>query len=231
MGSALLIRGRKMVPKLDLIYFDVRARAECARMTLAYGGIPYNFTDTQGYFGCDFMTAKTSGKLPWGQLPLLAVDGKLISQSGSINRYLASLVTKPDFIPKDPVKAALADALHETAQDLYRIMPIVNMYKGDQWKQEKEDYFTKTLPNRLPALVKMLGDQSYFCGDDPTYADFALHTIMDLVRLVEPGVVSQHANIAGWMTRVEQLPGVKEYVESRPDCVDIGVAPKQQKKN
>ena len=54
---------------------------------------------------------------------------------------------------------------------------------------------------------------------------------MDLVRLVEPGLVSQHANIAGWMTRVEQLPGVKEYVESRPDCVDIGVAPKQQKKN
>ena len=220
-----------MVPKLDLIYFDVRARAECARMTLAYGGIPYNFTDTQGYFGCDFMTAKTSGKLPWGQLPLLAVDGKLISQSGSINRYLASLVTKPDFIPKDPVKAALADALHETAQDLFRIMPIVNLWTEEKWREEKEEYFTKTLPSKLPALVKMLGSQKYFCGDAPTYADFALFTIMDLVRLVEPGVVSQHANLAAWMARVEQLPGVKEYVETRPDCVDIGVALKQQKKD
>ena len=220
-----------MVPKLDLIYFDVRARAECARMTLAYGGIPYNFTDTQGYFGCDFMTAKTSGKLPWGQLPLLAVDGKLISQSGSINRYLASLVTKPDFIPKDPVKAALADALHETAQDLFRIMPIVNLWTEEKWREEKEEYFTKTLPSKLPALVKMLGSQKYFCGDAPTYADFALFTIMDLVRLVEPGVVSQHSNIGAWMARVEQLPRVKEYVESRPYCVDIGVAPKEQKKN
>ena len=71
-----------MSPKLDLIYFDVRARAECARMSLAYGGIPYNYTNTQDYFGCDFMTAKTSGKLPGGQLPVLAVDGQLISQSG-----------------------------------------------------------------------------------------------------------------------------------------------------
>ena len=220
-----------MSPKLDLIYFDVRARAECARMTLAYGGIQYNFTDTQGYFGCDFMTAKTSGKLPWGQLPLLAVDGQLISQSGSINRYVASLVTKPDFIPKNPVKAALADALHETAQDLFRIMPIVNLWTEAKWKEEKEEYFTKTLPTKLPALVKMLGTQKYFCGDAPTYADFALYTIMDLVRLVEPGVVSQHAYITAWMARVEQLPGVKEYLESRPLCIGIGVSPKRQPRN
>ena len=154
-----------MAPKLDLIYFDVRARAECARMTLAYGGIPYNFTDSQGYFGCDFMTAKTSGKLPWGQLPLLAVDGQLVSQSGSINRYLAGLVTKPDFIPKNPVKAALADALHETAQDLFKIMPIVNLWTEAKWKEEKEEYFTKTLPARLPALVSMLGDKDFYCGN------------------------------------------------------------------
>merc|ERR1712110_117016 len=153
MGSALLIRGRKMVPKLDLIYFDVRARAECARMTLAYGGIPYNFTDTQGYFGCDFITAKTSGKLPWGQLPLLAVDGKLISQSGSINRYLASLVTKPDFIPKDPVKAALADALHETAQDLFRIMPIVNLGpRRNGGRRRRSTSLRPSPPSSLPLL-------------------------------------------------------------------------------
>ena len=51
---------------------------------------------------------------------------------------------------------------------------------------------------------------------------------MDLVRLVEPGVVSQHSNISAWMARVEQLPGVKEYLESRPLCIGIGVAPKRQ---
>ena len=50
------------------------------------GIITLNETDCQGYFGCDFMTAKTGGKLPFGQLPVLAADDKLIGQSGSINR-------------------------------------------------------------------------------------------------------------------------------------------------
>ena len=39
------------------------------------------------------------------------------------------------------------------------------------------------------------------------------------MRLVEPGVVSQHDNLAAWMARVEKLPGVKEYLESRPEAV------------
>ena len=45
---------------------------------------------------------------------------------------------------------------------------------------------------------------------------------LDLVRLVEPGVVSQQE---------QQLPGVKEYLESRPLCIGIGVAPKRQPRN
>ena len=114
--------------------------------------------------------------------------------SGAINRYVARLVNKPGFIPKDPVKAALADALHETAQDIYRIMGVVNAFKGDQWIQEKEEYFTKTLPPKLPALIRMLGDQSFFCGDVPTYADFALYTIMDLVRLRTRVLYTVHNN-------------------------------------
>ena len=113
---------------------------------------------------------------------------------GSINRYVARLVNKPGFIPKDPVKAALADALHETAQDIYRIMGVVNAFKGDQWIQEKEEYFTKTLPPKLPALIRTLGDQSFFCGDVPTYADFALYTIMDLVRLRTRVLYTVHNN-------------------------------------
>ena len=216
-----------------MIYFPVRARAECARMIVAYGDIPnYSDTDCQAYFGCDFMTAKTEGKLPFGQLPVLAVDDKtLIGQSGSINRYLASLVKKEGFLPSDPVKAALTDALHETAQDLWKAMPIVNFWRGETWQKEKDEFYKTTLPAKLPGLVKMLGAQQYFTGETVTYADFALYVIMDLVRLVEPGVISQHNNVTSWMARVEQLPGVKNYLETRPLCIGIGVSPKLQPRN
>ena len=46
---------------------------------------------------------------------------------------------------------------------------------------------------------------------------------MDLVRLVEFKEISQHDNITAWMARVEQLPGVKEYLESRPEAATLDV--------
>ena len=64
-------------------------------MILAYGNIPYQVDDCNSFFGMSFQEAKKAGKLPFGQLPVLEVggdSGKLLGQSGSINRYLASLV-------------------------------------------------------------------------------------------------------------------------------------------
>ena len=58
------------------------------------------------------------------------------------------MVKTPEFIPSDPVKAALADALHETSQDLFKIMPIVNLWKEDTWVREKDEYFKTTLPGK-----------------------------------------------------------------------------------
>merc|ERR1719290_350573 len=93
---------------LRLVYFPVRARAECARMILAFGGIPYTEEDCASFFGQSFPEVKAEGKLPFGQLPVLEVGGeegriiaqsgariiaqsgaRIIAQSGAINRYLA----------------------------------------------------------------------------------------------------------------------------------------------
>ena len=68
-------------PSLRLVYFQVRARVESARMILAYGNIAYKDDDCNSYFGMSFPEAKKAGKLPFGQLPILEVggeDGKLI---------------------------------------------------------------------------------------------------------------------------------------------------------
>ena len=56
-----------MAPKLTLVYFPVRARGEVPRMIMAYCDVPYTDTNCRQFFGCSFLTAKTSGKLPFGQ--------------------------------------------------------------------------------------------------------------------------------------------------------------------
>ena len=78
-----------MAPKLTMIYFPVRARTEPAKMIAAYGELTMDEIDCEAYFGCDFMTAKMGGKLPFGQLPVLAADDTLIGQSSSINRFFS----------------------------------------------------------------------------------------------------------------------------------------------
>ena len=153
-----------MSPSLRLVYFNVRARAECARMILAYGNIEYTDDDCNSFFGMSFPEAKQAGKLPFGQLPILEIGGGnvIISQSGSINRYLASLVKTPGFYPSDPADLAFADMIHETSQDMAGIMPIVNMFKDEVFEQKKADYFENALPSKLKALYKILGDKKFF---------------------------------------------------------------------
>ena len=68
---------------------------------------------------------------------------------------------------------------------------------------------------KLPSLVGLLGNKKYFCGNLVTYADFAMYTIMDLVRLVEPDVIKKYSVLVKWMARVESLPGVKVGVAVR----------------
>ena len=63
------------IPNLRLIYFPVRARAEAARMIMAYGDIPCKEETCNSFFGMTFPEAKKAGKLPFGQLPVLEVTG------------------------------------------------------------------------------------------------------------------------------------------------------------
>jgi len=217
-------------PSLRLVYHNVRARAECPRMILAYGNINIDYTDDDcnSFFGMDFPAAKQAGKLAFGQLPILEIggsNGKVISQSGSINRYLASFVKTPGFYPSDPADLAFADMIHETSQDLASINPIVNIFQDEVFEQKKADFFENVLPSKLKGLYKILGDKKFFSGDVVTYGDIALYTPLDNCRLVVPAVFDDYPKISQWLKNIEALPGVKEYLEKRPIPVGIGTKP------
>merc|ERR1711970_234874 len=203
-------------PQLDLIYFPVQARAECARMIMEYGGIPYNYTDCKNFFGMSFNEAKNCGKLPFGQLPVLQIGGKngrLVAQSGSINRYLASLLPLSGFVPTNPVDKAYCDMIYEAGEEMFLIMPLVNLEPLPQkFQQEKENFLKNTLPPKLKNLAKLLGENLFFCGPTVTYCDFEIYVYFDLARLVVPEVLDDYPSVMQWMMRVENLPGVKTYL-------------------
>merc|ERR1712110_1088849 len=144
-------------PELCIVYFTVRARQEVALMALPYGNIPYTVKGTQEFLGMGFGEAKQGGHLPFGQLPLLEVGGKggrIIAQSGAINRYVAGL---SGLVPADTV----------------------------------------------------------------AYCDLSVYHHFNMTLLVDPTAFSDYPTIAPWMARIESVPGVKEYLENRPDVIGV----------
>ena len=209
------------MPELKLVYFPVQARGEIARYILEYGNIPYEDLTVQQHFGCGWMDAKPQA--PFSQLPILLVDGKVLSQSGAIARYCASLV--PSLVPSDPFAAAQCDAIYNAAEELSIVNPIVNMFRGDTWTQKMTEYF-ELFPKKLANLARALGDGPFYFGAQPSYCDFYVHHVFHNSRLLEPTCLDAHANVLAFMAAVEALPPIKEYLAKRPTPVEIGVSPK-----
>merc|ERR1711884_286715 len=81
------------MPRIVLHYFDMPFwRAEVSRLALHLGKVEFEDKKIK-----DFKEFKESGIAPFGQAPLLEVDGKVVAQTGAIASTVAKLVV---FIPK-----------------------------------------------------------------------------------------------------------------------------------
>ena len=80
----------KQEKPLTLVYFSVRAMAECPRMILEYGNIAYEDVGPTTWFGVGWKDAK---KLtPFNQLPLLFRPGRrTVAHSAAIARAIAAM--------------------------------------------------------------------------------------------------------------------------------------------
>jgi len=210
--------------KLTLLYFPVQARAENIAMMMEYAKVDYDRVFTSGK---SFVNDKKAGKIPYLQLPVLEIETKTgekftLGQSGSITRYLAKVC---GLYPSDPVECALCDSLFEHAQDMSHINPIVNVYKGDTWKEKKEAFFSD-FEDKASCLISKLGKGPFFLGrETPSYADFQVYHVLTSAQLAEPKCLEGKAPLLNFIAAVELLPGVKEYLEWRPKPSAIGTKP------
>eukprot|EP00955_Chlamydomonas_euryale_P105705 365660-Chlamydomonas_euryale.AAC.9 len=93
-------------------------RGEVVRMLFNYGGI--EFTEQQFSFeewGKEWKAKMTEAA--FGQVPVLEVDGKMLSQSGAMERYIAK---KVGVYPADDWEAAKVEEAVGLVQDMFNTM-------------------------------------------------------------------------------------------------------------
>ena len=169
------------MPKLRLTYFDFDAgRGEPARLALHIGGIA--FEDRRIPFK-EWDAQRDS--TPFRALPLLEVDGRVVTQSNSINRYVGKLA---GLYPKDDLQALLCDEVMDAVEDMDTPIGKTIDLPPDQKKAAREELAADFIPRyleQLQARLKAAGGE-YFADKRLTVGDLK---VWMMVRWLRGGVL------------------------------------------
>jgi len=119
------------MPTLQLTYFDSPGRAEPIRVALVLSKIP--FEDRRLKFP-EFAALREQGAFPLGAVPVLAVDGRPMVQTGAILRYVARL-GQTDLYPTDPFTAFVVDSVLDTFNDTVAHAMTPSLFERDVEKK------------------------------------------------------------------------------------------------
>ena len=209
---------------LKLVYFKMRALAEAPQLLLNYCEINYEYIMSWDHFDDEWSNVKP--KLAFKQLPMMEVeDGTQICQSIAILQYIENL---GGLKISDPVKAAEATAVLQSAQELFApLNPTVNFAVGQDFIN-KRDSMRINLESRFSDLARYLDKHEgrYFIDDTPRAAEFACFHHLDLSRELDPEILKKFPRLIKFVKDIEDLYAVSTYLKNRPELVGVGTEPK-----
>ena len=209
---------------LKLVYFKMRALAEAPQLLLNYCKINYEYIMSWDHFDDEWSNVKP--KLAFKQLPMMEVeDGTQICQSIAILQYIENL---GGLKISDPVKAAEATAVLQSAQELFApLNPTVNFAVGQDFNN-KRDSMRVNLESRFSDLARYLDKHEgrYFIDDTPRAAEFACFHHLDLSRELDPEILKKFPRLIKFVKDIEDINTVSKYLKNRPELVGVGTEPK-----
>jgi glutathione S-transferase len=201
-------------PKLTYFDFD-GGRGEVARLAFALGGIA--FEDDRVSFA-DWERRK--GLTPFGALPVLEVDGRTVTQSNGINRYVGKLV---GLYPADPWQAALCDEAMDAVEDVGQMIVATLALPASEKKARREALAAGPIPFFLDRLQRRLDENGghYFADGRLTVADlkvflwirYLMSGTLDHVSPDVPGRVAPR--LVAHCERIKGHPAVSAYYAGR----------------
>ncbi|CAJ0605918.1 unnamed protein product [Cylicocyclus nassatus] len=197
-----------------LTYFDGRGSAEIIRQIFVLAGQEYEDVRlTQEEW------PKHKSEMPFGQMPVLEVDGKKLAQSFAIVRFLAR---KFGYAGKTPFEEALVDSIADQWKDfMNEIQPamkvVLGFEEGDLNKLTKEilfparDRFFGYMTNFLKA-----NKSGYLIGDSLTFADLYLAEYSSEFAKKIPGLFDGFPEVKAHAEMIRSNATLKKWIETRP---------------
>ena len=154
--------------------------------------------------------------MPFGQVPVLEVDGKRIANSMVIARYLAEefgLAGSSSF--ENSQLAGIACAIN----DLFEGLVKAHFEKDEEKKAElQKTLMEKTLPFTL-AKLEALGstnDSGYLWGNRLTWVDLAFFNFCGFIIPATPTILDNYPSLKKLNEMVETLPNIAKWLKERP---------------
>ena len=204
------------MPKLIFTYFDFDGgRGEAARLIMHLGGIAF---EDKRIPAKDWPALRDT--MPFQALPVLEVDGKLITQCNTIDRYLGKLA---GLYPKDDWQAALADEVLDAVEDITTKIGSTMRLEDEAKKKAREALAAGPLPRFLQQINARLkaGGGEWFVEKRLTVADLKCYLWVRWLKSgaldhVPADIVEKDAPLlAAHFERVRNQPKIAAYYAAR----------------
>jgi len=159
---------------------------------------------------------KLKPKMPFNQLPVLEIDGKILPQSKAIARYLAR---QYGLVGKTDIDAAFCDAYVDGLDDVANNMSALHDEKDkDKRKKLLSEFQETSLKPFLTRYERFLTDNGsgYFVGKQLTWADLTIYTFIEAHTSNHTALLDSHTKLQKFMQKVSDLPKIKTWLNKRP---------------
>ncbi|KAM7539217.1 hypothetical protein Aperf_G00000052893 [Anoplocephala perfoliata] len=201
-----------MAPTLG--YWNIRGLAEQSRLLLRYLGVEfkeklYEPGEPPRFDGNTWVPEKFNLGLDFPNLPYY-IDGDFkLTQSSAILEYIADT---HGMIPDCKKQRAILHMLQNAILDL-RFSLSRTCYSPDF--ENLRGPFLKGVPDSFKLFEEYLGNKTWLTGDKINYPDFNLGEVLSQFKKFEPSCLNEFPKLKAYLTRFENLPGLKDYMASK----------------
>ena len=182
------------------------------RFIFAQAGVAYEDRRVEGE-----EWAKIKSTSPTGQLPMLEVEGKTLTGSRTIARFVAERL---GLAGTNDIENAKLDAIVDYLFDfLPKIYPWFSekdeAKKAAIWDTIKNEH----IPKYWGVINKWIQDNSgnkWIFGSSPTYVDYFIYCYTEYIIAIDPDAFSQFPALLENRAAVESLPNIAKWIKERP---------------